>query len=720
MAGRTSFLSRTGAGLALDSVLERAVHDAGAYAGGVWLLSPSDRKILRLVVTTGIPQTVTRPWERVSVAASVPVADATRERRLVWLAPDGALARHYPRAGLILPYSFAVVAAPLTSGGTTWGALLLLWPGSHPPDLSEAEHTAVDEACDDLAAVCRRAAQRDGSTLIGPRPRILSARSSPPPGPAQALAAVDFAGRLPDGACSLDLDGRIAFISPRAAELVGKEPADLVGALPAEKLPWLSDPVFEDRYRSAVLSQQPMSFTALRPPDTWLTIHLHPDPSGISVVIAPAPSGEPEGAPQPQPPPAGKPPPVRPGTLYHLMHLAASLTEAVGVEDVVELIADQIVSAFDAEAVALMTLQESRLRIIGSHGFAPELLERFDAKRIAGLSPSSVVARTGTARFVATREELAEEYPEVAARTTKAAWAFLPLIASGRAVGVCVLAYDKPHPFPHEERAALTSLAGLIAQALDRGRLYDAKHHLAHGLQEGLLPQTLPEVGGLDVTGRYLPATYGMDIGGDFYDLIRLDDTTVAAVIGDVEGHNVTAAALMGQVRTAVHAYATAGASPDEVLTRTNRLLTDLAPDLSTSCLYVQVDLAAHRARLVTAGHPPPLLYAPDGHAETIPLPPGILLGIDCTATYETVDIPLPPGSLLMMYTDGLVECPGVDMDAAVREVGRRLAHSEDRSLDALADSVLRPGLCGPVRNDDIALLLLRAPADPGRLPGRA
>ncbi|MFJ2648092.1 SpoIIE family protein phosphatase [Streptomyces sp. NPDC087420] len=707
MAGQTSFLSRTGPGLALDSVLERAVRDTGAYAGGVWLLSPPDRKILRLVVTTGVPQAVTRPWERVSVAASVPVADATRERRLVWLSPDGALSRHYPRTGLILPYSFAMVAAPITSGGTAWGALVLLWPGTHPSELSEAEQTATETACADLAAVCRRAAERGGSTLIGPEPRALSPRLSEPPGPAQALAAVDFAARLPEGACSLDLDGRIVFISPRAGELIGRDPADLVGFLPAEKLSWLSDPVFEDRYRSAVLSQQPMTFTALRPPDTWLTFRLHPDPSGISVVITPAPSGEPEGAQQPRH--TDTPAPVRPGTLYHLMHLAASLTEAVGVEDVVELIADQIVSAFDAEAVALATLQEGRLRIIGSHGFGPDLLERFDAMHVSGLSPGSLVARTGTASFFATRDELAEAFPEVISRTRKGAWAFLPLIASGRTVGVCLLAYDKPHPFPDEERAALTSLAGLIAQALDRGRLYDAKHRLAQGLQEGLLPQRLPGVTGLDVTGRYLPATYGMDIGGDFYDLIRLDDTTVAAVIGDVEGHNVTAAALMGQVRTAVHAYATAGAAPGEVLARTNRLLADLAPDLSTSCLYVQVDLAAHRARLVTAGHPPPLLYAPDGHAETIPLPAGVLLGVDSGATYETVDVALPPGSLLMMFTDGLVECPGVDMDEAVRDVARRLARSEERSLDALADNLLLPGPCGPIRNDDIALLLLRS-----------
>ena len=218
----------------------------------------------------------------------------------------------------------------------------------------------------------------------------------------------------------------------------------------------------------------------------------------------------------------------------------------------------------------------------------------------------------------------------------------LPLIVSGRSVGCCVLGYDQPHPFSADERAVLASLAGLIAQALDRARLYDTKHQLAHTLQTGLLPHTLPERPGLEVAARYLPATRGMDIGGDFYDLIRCE-TSAAAAIGDVQGHNVNAAALMGQVRTAVHAHATAGASPGEVLARTNRLLTDLDPGLFTSCLYAQIDLP----RTGPAGQrrpPAALLRHPDGPAEVLDLPPGLLLGIEPDADYPITEILLPAG----------------------------------------------------------------------------
>ncbi|MQS05553.1 PP2C family protein-serine/threonine phosphatase, partial [Streptomyces alkaliterrae] len=170
-------------------------------------------------------------------------------------------------------------------------------------------------------------------------------------------------------------------------------------------------------------------------------------------------------------------------------------------------------------------------------------------------------------------------------------------------------------PFPPAERAILTSLAGLIAQALDRARLYDAKHTLAHTLQTGLLPHALPHIAHLRTAARYRPAGHGMDIGGDFYDLIHRTPTTAVTAIGDVQGHNTTAAALMGQVRTAVHAHATVGATPGDILARTNRLLVDLNPGLFVSCLIAHLDLGHRRAQLATAGHPPALIRHPDGHA---------------------------------------------------------------------------------------------------------
>lgn len=688
----------------LDPALARVVRETGASVGSVYLLSPPGEQLLRLAVLAGVPPRFAAPWARVSLGDPIPVAEAVRERRLVWIGSHAQLARGYPRAALVLPHHLALAAAPITTGATAWGALVLLWPGVRPQQLSAHERDAISAACEHMGVHLQRAADNGSPILPGREPHASVTPSAPTAEPVEVPAEVRFVDRLPEGCCALDLEGRITFLSAAAADLVGCSGPDLIGALLWEALPWLDEPVFEDRYRAAVISREPTSFIALRPPDRRLDFRLYPDASGISVRITttddltwaegPGHSGSnamARGA----------------GSLYDLMHLAATLTEAVSVRDVVELAADQIMPAFDAQGFVVSVTEGGRLRIVGSRGYRSEVLSRLDLPPFRDAAAPTVRAlTTGVPLFFASPPEMARLNPEIPRLTRRAAWAFLPLIVSGRPVGCCVVSFDRPRPFAPDERAVLTSLAGLIAQALDRARLYDAKHQLAHGLQTALLPAELPAVPGLEVAARYLPAARDIDIGGDFYDLIRLDDTTVAAAIGDVQGHNVNAAALMGQVRTAVHA--TAGAPPGEVLARTNRLLTDVETGLFTSCLYAHLDLARHRVQLGTAGHPPPLLRHPDGHTEVPRIQPGLLLGIDPAAEYPATEMPLLPGSVLVLYTDGLVEAPGVDLDEATADLADLLARAPNETMDTLADTLVRHDLHTDARRDDIALLLLR------------
>jgi serine phosphatase RsbU (regulator of sigma subunit) len=340
-------------------------------------------------------------------------------------------------------------------------------------------------------------------------------------------------------------------------------------------------------------------------------------------------------------------------------------------------------------------------------------VDRFDGLPLTERTPGTHALTSGVPGFFESREQLERLYPQRHATPDGfEAWAYLPLIASGRQVGTCVLAYAEPHPFPAAERAVLNSLGGLIAQALERAMLYDAKHQLAHGLQEALLPHSLPPLPGIEAAARYLPATQGMDIGGDFYDLVPTEGQA-AAVIGDVQGHNVTAAGLMGQIRTAVRAYTTVGQEPAEVMRSTNRLLIDLGSDLFASCLYLRLDPGRGRAVMARAGHPPPLLRAPDGQVRVLDMAGGPLLGIAGTAAYPTTEVDLTPGSVLALYTDGLIESPGVDIEDAIADLGRRLAEAGDRPLDELADDLVQHRAATRERLDDVALLLLRAqPAD--------
>lgn len=252
----------------------------------------------------------------------------------------------------------------------------------------------------------------------------------------------------------------------------------------------------------------------------------------------------------------------------------------------------------------------------------------------------------------------------------------------------------------------LTALAGLIAQALERAQRYDTEAALARGLQDALLPHRLPVLRDVDTVGRYLPGTQGMEVGGDWYDVVETDQG-LALVIGDVQGHGVSAAATMGQLRSAVRAFALSGHDPQEVMSGTNGLLIDLDPGQFASCCYVVLDPATGSTQAVRAGHPQPLLRHPDGRTEVLDLPGGVVLGVDVKAAYPVTELLLEPGAVLALYTDGLVEESGVDIDLGIERLRSTLeAEVGSSSLAETADHLIRKATQAPDRPDDIALLL--------------
>ncbi|GAA3872269.1 SpoIIE family protein phosphatase [Streptomyces lacrimifluminis] len=690
----------------LSLALAGMMEDVRALAGGVYLLAPGG-SVLEMAVMAGLPRAFAAPWERVGIGSPVPVAEAARERRFVWVGGEEDMARRYPRVAVVLPYPFALAAVPVATASTVYGSVFVTWPGSHPPELSDRERERLSTACDRLALRLERAAAEHRQ--LPPEADLLAIPpEAPTDDPLGTGEAARMVARLPYGLCSLDLNGRLGFVNPAAAELLGAPADALLGTRLWVSVPWLDDPVYEDRYRAALFSLHVTSFVALRPPGDWMSFRLYPSTTGLSVRITRARAVAELGR-------AGR----RPGgpsslvTISQVLSLAGALTEAAGVQDVVQLVADEIMPAVGCQTLVMLGSRGGRMHVVGHRGYAdPQLVERFDGLPLAEQNPGTQVLTTGVPAFYETRGQLDRLFPAVRdVPGQMAAWAFLPLIASGRPVGTCVLGYAERHPFPADERAVLTSLGGLIAQALERALLYDAKHRVAHGLQAALLPSSLPSLPGFEAAARYLPATQGMDIGGDFYDLV-CSHGGASAVIGDVQGHNVTAAGLMGQLRTAVRAYTTVGQAPEEVMSSTNRLLIDLGTELFASCLYLRLDPGTGRAVMARAGHPQPLLRHPDGQVRVLDLPGGPLLGIDASATYPTTEVELLPGSVLALYTDGLIESPGLDIDETLAALGRRLAETGDRPLDELADGLVEFGAGVTERVDDIALLLLRARAD--------
>ncbi|MFH8479049.1 SpoIIE family protein phosphatase [Streptomyces sp. NPDC018055] len=532
----------------------------------------------------------------------------------------------------------------------------------------------------------------------------------------------EAADRLPRGIVSLDRSGRLTYANALAEELLGRSRAELVGHVVWEALPWFGHPAYEDHCRAALISDEPVHFLARRAESVWLSVSLYPGDDGLSVVF--------QATEQPAYTPGSITSPGlgigstadRSSALYRPVALAIALTEAVTARQVSAVVTEELLPAFGGRQLAIYLLSERHLHLAWETGFPKGFLDRFDGVGLDVSIPGVETLTTGRPLFFESMQRLADAYPGIPMETDIGARAFLPLIASGRPVGSCILGFDRPRGFSPEERTVLTALAGLIAQALQRAQRYDSESALARGLQDALLPHGLPEVDGVDTLGRYLSGTQGMEVGGDWYDVIETGHE-LALVIGDVQGHGVSAAATMGQLRSAVRAFALSNHDPQEVVSGTNRLLIDLDPGQFASCCYIALNPLTGRARAVRAGHPQPVLRHPDGRTEVLDLPGGIVLGIDGQATYPVTELQLDPGDVLALFTDGLIERPGTDIDEGIERLRATIAGTGSVPLAQLADRVTGEARQATDRPDDIAILLAarwthapeKAPPPPSR-----
>ena len=285
----------------------------------------------------------------------------------------------------------------------------------------------------------------------------------------------------------------------------------------------------------------------------------------------------------------------------------------------------------------------------------------------------------------------------------------LPLIAGGHALGilsVTTVAGGQATLTPADVDQ-LEELAGRLALALDGARLLRQQTEISHTLQRSLLPASLPSVPGAEVAVRYLPGAEGVDVGGDFYDVIPLPSGRIGLVVGDVMGRGVRAAAMMGQLRAAVRADCLEGHSPAALLARLDRLVGTLEEGLLVTVLYAEWDPVRHTVLCSLAGHLPPLVRLPGGEPDFVQLDPGVPLGVGGHG-YEEAEILLPPGSLWLAFTDGLVENPDLPVEEGMRQLAAAvtgIAGAVDACDAALA--ALRPVNGAGTYDDDTALLAL-------------
>ncbi|MFF4723840.1 SpoIIE family protein phosphatase [Streptomyces mirabilis] len=390
----------------------------------------------------------------------------------------------------------------------------------------------------------------------------------------------------------------------------------------------------------------------------------------------------------------------------------AALAHARTVQDVIDVLKDSHgLTHLGATSLVMGLVEAGRIRLVaeGPEGsFVPGTM----VTRIDEQYPMSEVVRTLAPRFIESPDDFAESYPLLWPHITDlkiTSAAYLPLIAQARPIGAMGLLYNDRRGFSSEERNVLVALGSSIAQSLQRAMFYEQEKDLAQGLQQAMLPRSIPNVPGADIAVRYRSASLGRDIGGDWYDVIPLPGGRVGAVIGDVQGHDTHAAAVMGQLRIVLRAYAAEGHTPATVMARASVFLHELDTDRFATCLYAEADLSTGVVQLVRAGHIDPVIRQNDGTCRRQSVAGGLPLGLSALfgrLEYPVDTVELDPGQTLVLCTDGLVEQPGVDLDEGMHTLMELIRSGPDDVRD-LADRLIdvaeeRGG------DDDVALLALR------------
>ncbi|MHA6780843.1 PP2C family protein-serine/threonine phosphatase [Pseudonocardia saturnea] len=295
----------------------------------------------------------------------------------------------------------------------------------------------------------------------------------------------------------------------------------------------------------------------------------------------------------------------------------------------------------------------------------------------------------------------------------------VPVRARGRVLGALTLLTQHPYGRRYDSRDLhlATDLAGRAGLTVDNARLYEVEHAAAATLQRSLLP-VVPDVDGLQVAARYLVGEDGNQVGGDWYDVLPLPDGAVGIAVGDVVGHDLAAAAAMGQLRGVVRSYAWEGRGPGSVLDRCDQLVQGLEMAAMATAFYARIEPArADGVRIVryaNAGHPAPLVLGPDGVLRRLDEQRSPMIGAVPTFGRTSgrkraeAEVACPPGSVLLLYTDGLTDMVGEDADerTALLE-GTVAALPPGVEAEALVERVL--AVCAPHRlHDDVALLAVR------------
>ncbi|GGR01162.1 SpoIIE family protein phosphatase [Streptomyces asoensis] len=647
----------------MRTCVDRALTFAGATLAAVYAPGAGTRE-LQLVDTSGKAPSGSAPPERLPLSEDSPAARAFRTDRSLWLTAGTPLG-----------------ALPLGTRGSRLGCLVVL--GASADGFESEQRHFWERYADAVAALLPPDAGPPRPTpLLDPALRSLRVGFfvlSPDTGLIEADDTVlELVGITPD-----DFDGKVDTLLAHAL------PEDMHALMSVLEL--AADP----------FGRRDLEFRVRGPTGEmrWLSLSCRAEADGVDgaqqvLGVVTATSVLRRGG----------------DDVSRIQWLTAALDDAATVRDVGRVVVAALREPLAADHVAVAALQDDRVMVTALDPPQPDAWPQAWRGEWRTEWPEAPLRALPTlqAALADGRVDLwpagTDLEPGLAGIGT-GGLAVLPLPAKGQVAGVCLVGWDRPHAFAPEERSLLTATAALVGQALKRAHAHDAEQELATMLQRSLLPRRLPELPGGTAVARYLPARRGLQVGGDWYDVIALSEDRVALVIGDVQGHSAGAATIMGQMRTAVRAYATEGHPPDVVVSHANRLLVGMETDLFATCCYAELDMEEGNVLFVRAGHLAPLLRLPDGTTEEVEVAGGPPLGILAEADFPMTAVELAPGTVLALVTDGLVEASDLPLDEGMRRTRVALAAADPADPGRMADALL--GDAGR-REDDVAVLLLR------------
>ncbi|MEU8240873.1 SpoIIE family protein phosphatase [Actinoplanes missouriensis] len=395
-----------------------------------------------------------------------------------------------------------------------------------------------------------------------------------------------------------------------------------------------------------------------------------------------------------------------------LLRASTALGAAATSDQVVDTVRDLVIGTLDPAYVGVSWLETGGLiQLASGRLLPPDLAEHWATYGTEVRTPSGLAARSGRTVVLPDLAAVAEETPDALDTFHRMQWqaaVSVPLPGVGGPIGALTFCWKQRYTPGDAEHAVLTALAGYVAQALQRASAYDDRRTAAETMQKALL-SPLPALDHVRLVARYAPANRADLVGGDWYDAVRLDDTRMAVVIGDVAGHGVTAAATMGHYRSMLRALLVDRYDyPSVLLSRFERAAKLLGVGGMATVLVAYLTAepdGGHTLTWANAGHIPPTLVLPDGTVSQLPNG-GPLLGGLRGVTRRTHTRALPAGSRLVLYTDGLIETRTFPIDDGIEHLHRVIADRPGAGLDELADAsmaIIAPG----EREDDASLLLI-------------